>query len=367
MKQKLAKCLHADRTQFGYMTGSSATCALLKIQHTIINILDDNTTDGCIMLCFDFSKAFDSVNHNILIAKLMSLGLPLEFVVWCKSYLSDRKQRVRHGNTFSHFINCTSGVPQGSKLAPLLYSLYTMEIAPKFPFTTCSKFADDTTFLIPIPKNTPSEIVMKIIKDEVEHLNQTANSLYLQINLTKTKVLPIVKRNYTFPVEIDTCDSVRLLGVIFSRNLDWRKHFEVKIKLCSQRIYALKVIKQILPRKSLIQVYVALVLSVLEYGNPLFIGLSSAIQNKIDRIQKRCHNIIDGRDCTCTDFPNLIMRRKSQSMSLFNKILVNKNHVLQDILFKLNVRNNFLLPHCKTNRLLNSFIFHCSWEHIHAS
>jgi len=65
---------HIDKTQFGYITGSSATCALIKVQNTIINILDDKNTDGCVLLCFDFSKAFD--NHKTLIAKLMSLGFP---------------------------------------------------------------------------------------------------------------------------------------------------------------------------------------------------------------------------------------------------------------------------------------------------
>jgi hypothetical protein len=362
-----------DDAQYAYIPGSSATCALLQIQHTVVNILDDNNNIGCIILSFDFSKAFDCVNHNLLIGKLISFELPAEFITWCKSYLSNRCQRVRHGNITSDYINCYSGVPQGSKIGPLLYLLYTTDILPADPNNKCVKFADDTEFILPVTKQETNCIISHRIKKEMEHIQTIADQLNLKLNCDKTKVLPIYRQNAVCTVACDyLCESMRLLGVIFNNKLTWNDHFLQRIKLCNQRVFAIKIIKQILPRNALIVIYKQLVLSILEYANPIFLNLPDNVQCKINSVQKRCHNVIDGPNCKCNDFPNLTERRLSQSMLLFTKAKCYQ-HKINNMLFnvtrtctcinKIKCNCKIILPHCNTSRRMKAFSFTCSAEY----
>jgi hypothetical protein len=364
-KSSLYPCI--DNSQYAYVPTGSATCALLNIQHHIVDILDDKKYKGCIILSFDFSKAFDCVDHTTLVNKLLSCNLPTQFVSWIKSYLTNRTQRVRIGNTVSSYLPCTSGVPQGSKVGPLLFDLYTSEIRPFHSSTHHSKYADDTELILPVPLNMDFDDLSIIINDEIENMKLVSSSINLKLNVDKTKLLPILKRGYDrdiFSNHILYCDSLRLLGVFFNNNLNWQDHFNNRIKQCSRRVFALKIIKRLLPRKNLIMIYQSLVLSVLEYANPLFLCLPKNIQQKIDALQKRCHFIIDGPNCNCTDFPNLENRRTSQSMRLFNSIIASNNkHVLSSIMPSSTNSSRLFIPSCNTSRKLNCFVTFCSALH----
>ena len=118
---------------------------LLHISEHLYKALDAKHI--CVLLLLDFSKAFDVVPHNILLHKLRKLGASSNTLSWFQSYLTDRSQYVRLGQTSSPLATITHGVPQGSVLGPLLFKIYTNDFH-KCHQSIHSQYADDTAILI---------------------------------------------------------------------------------------------------------------------------------------------------------------------------------------------------------------------------
>ena len=95
----------------------------------------------------DLNKAFDSVDHNILLSKLQSMGITGQLLAWLEAYLADRQQLVSIHGEFSGLLPVTSGVPQGSLLGPLLFSVYINDLPDSVHLTKPLLFADDSKCL----------------------------------------------------------------------------------------------------------------------------------------------------------------------------------------------------------------------------
>ena len=125
------KCQLLYEYQFGFRCGHSPELALTCLVDKISNALENG--EYVLGLFLDFSKAFDTVNHDILFEKLEYLGIRGIPLMWCKSFLSDREQYVVYNDASSSRKNITCGVPQGSILGPLLFLLYIIMICQEFP------------------------------------------------------------------------------------------------------------------------------------------------------------------------------------------------------------------------------------------
>ena len=172
-----------NTNQHGFMNGKSCTTQLLTVYDEIGKHLDEGKQTDMIFL--DFSKAFDSVNNNMLIHKLHKLGFSGKLLLWISDYLKDRSQRVVLDGVSSEFVPVTSGVPQGFILCPLLFLLFINDMPDCAEHSILPLFADD------------AKCFRKINNvDDCERLQHDLNSLYewsqvwkLNFNVIKSKNL----------------------------------------------------------------------------------------------------------------------------------------------------------------------------------
>ncbi|KAI5707715.1 hypothetical protein M8J77_008256 [Diaphorina citri] len=215
----------------GFRTGHSTCSALLKVSDDIQAAMDK--TMATILILFDFSKAFDLVSHRILLQKLRTFGLDQNAIAWFESYLSGRSQCVLGSNTDrSGWKPVLSGVPQGSVLGPLLFSLFINDISSCFNGCHYHLYADDLQVYLSFrPADLPLSV--HLINTEIQLLVTWAKSQALIINPQKTKVLficsPGVRRTIPLPIppievdgnRVEVVDSARNLGIIFDNALSW--------------------------------------------------------------------------------------------------------------------------------------------------
>ena len=183
---------HIDRHQFAYRPRSSTTCALTHLHYRLTSLLEENDSTGVAILSLDYSKAFDTISHDMLLQRVIDCGFPKPFVTWLSSYLTERAQRTTFGNVVSSVAHVTSGVPQGSIIGPLLFILYTANLLGDI---NCDyvKYADDTTILIKLSFDDSSS--ERLICDILEHVKSKSENIKLCLNISKSNILICPKRN----------------------------------------------------------------------------------------------------------------------------------------------------------------------------
>jgi hypothetical protein len=212
--------------QHGFMKGRSCTSQLLHVYHNIGSILDKGGQVDIVFL--DFSKAFDSVPHHLLLKKLYHLfGTSGCLLDWLESYLQSRKQRVIINGAFSDWAPVSSGVPQGSIIGPQLFLLYINDMPLVASHSTVALFADDSKCFKPITCIT-----------DCQHLQQDIDQLYnwsmknlMSFNPSKCKALTITRSrspvdfNYTMNgVALEKVVDFKDLGVSVDPSLSFKDH-----------------------------------------------------------------------------------------------------------------------------------------------
>ena len=282
-----------------------------------------------------------------------------------RSYLYGRVQRVKLGNTRSSSASVSSGVPKGSVLGPILFALYLSTYKPFNETIRVIKYADDVSLVVPVYKNRSVDI--SLINLEIQHFQLWCERHQMLINFSKTKVLNInLGRVPVTPIpSLENVTVLKILGLLFNDRLSWSDHFHFIVKKLSQRLYVLRILKPLLPHDQLVSVFNAIFLSVLDYASPVFLNCGSSLNSKLLRICKRAFRIIHGfetRQCELCDIFNIDNRRKMLALKLFKNALLSVDHVLHDLLPQFSCRSNrLILPHVRTKRRVESFIFSCAY------
>lgn len=297
--------------QYGFQRGRSTSTLLENFTNFINSKLNNNKV--IIALFIDYSKAFDTINHNILIEILENTGIRGKILNWFKNYLEDRCMKIKINNELSSSTEVKYGVPQGSILGPTLYTLYVNSIFKCIGNCEVYMFADDTAML---SVHTNVERAQFNMQKDYNNLLKWSHDKGLRINEKKTKLLCITtsKRNvkcvkilsHTYNClhnrnyDTGTCNCpaieevkvIKYLGMWIDNRFTWNSHIDnlcKSLRGCLSQFYRLQYCVSI---DVLRNVYYALVQSVIRYGLQCY-GISAATHlKKIEILNKKIVKII---------------------------------------------------------------------------
>jgi hypothetical protein len=352
--KKLLIAMYGD-SQFGFRPGYSTTHAHVRIHDFITKSLNSKEVKAVAMVSFDMKKAFDSLNHKHLMRSLRDANLPPHFLKWCASYLQNRFQYVSiNQSTHSKLLAVTSGIPQGSVIAPFLFAGHMGSLQPKCAATCITKYADDVVSLIPISE---PDKVRSQVKEEIDNVDSWCTSNGLQLNVSKTKILLITNsKSKTTSVSLTQLTQLKILGLTYTNDLRWDVHVSNVIKKASQQIYILKKLRTLLPSNELVKIYNAVILSVIEYCAPVMVGMSKRNSDRIERIRRRCHRVVCGNECQCNAFETISVRRLKQAIKFFQSMTLSHNLLNPLIPSKLPRTHHYMIHFISTTSRMRSFI-----------
>ena len=277
--------------QFGFRKQYSTNHALLSIVEQIRNALDKNMFTCGVFI--DLEKAFDTVNHKILLSKLNHYGIRGVANKWFSSYLSNRYQRVTINGESSQLLPISCGVPQGSILGPLLFLLYINDMNLAMQTSTMYHFADDTNLLYSC----------KSLKSLRKRLNKDLELLYnwlcanrLSLNAGKTEFIVFRPPRYRSSERVTLklhhsklfeSSKIKYLGIILDNKLDWKGHITELSKKLSRAVGLLYKIRNLCPQSVLRSLYFSLFNSHLSYGLVLWRNANRIYIDKIKSLQRR--------------------------------------------------------------------------------
>jgi hypothetical protein len=261
--------LHSQ--QHGFRKNRSTGHAIASLTENILRVFEEGH-DACGIFC-DLSKAFDCVEHDVLIGKLEHYGIRGSEIRFFASYLSQRQQITEINGARSKMGKVKHGVPQGSILGPLLFLIYINDL-PNSVRGKCDviMYADDTSLLIKGNKYDErlAENVVKILDD----VNQWFDANNLVLNMTKTNAICFsLKGNKNILANqllennaLHVINSYKFLGVVMDEKLRWSPHVDLLCGRLGSAIYAIKKIKDLCGVKTARNVYFAYFHSVMVYG-----------------------------------------------------------------------------------------------------
>ena len=281
--------------QHGFLKQSSTVTQLLEVTNYLNEALDNNQQTDIVYL--DFSKAFDSVPHYLLIHKLKSYGFSGNLLAWFTNYLESRKQRVCIDGYCSRWLPAVSGVPQGSILGPLLFLLYVNDIYLSLSGgTTIALFADD------------AKIYRKIISlNDCHTLQADLNTLLtwseawkMNFKANKCKTMSISRKKN--PIVFDYCmrhdclervQSFNDLGITVQNNLKWDKHISQTVSKSNKMLWCIiRCLGYKAPMEAKLNAYLSLIRSILEYGSVVWSPIAKINLQIIESVQRRATKYI---------------------------------------------------------------------------
>ena len=280
--------------QFGFREKHSTTHALLTFIDKIARSIDSSLHTIGIFL--DLSKAFDTINHNILLHKLSHYGIRGKALGWFRDYLTNRKQFVYINGTSSSEQPISCGVPQGSLLGPLLFLIYINDIQNSSEILQFILFADDSNIFY--SHSNPIELVAKV-NQELVHVTDWIKANKLSLNLKKTNymvysnTLTNLPNQITFDgIVVTEVTSTKFFGVTIDKKLCCNVHIDKICKTISRNIGIITKLRYVLPSANLIMLYSTLIIPYLNYGILAWGNACTTLLNRLFLLQKKILRII---------------------------------------------------------------------------
>jgi hypothetical protein len=321
---------HLHESQHGFETGKSTVTNLSLYSNFLFDSLKEAVQIDSIYT--DFKKAFDCVNHRLLIKKLLQFGIEGDILSWIESYLKGRIQFVKIGGAISNQINVFSSVSQGSHIGPLLFLLFINDLCYGLKHSQFLLYADDLKMFKKINNINDS----KLLQIDLEYINNWCKNNKMELNVKKCEFITFSKKlaqnrietTYNLGnVSLNKIQVVRDLGVLFDSDLNFKKQVDHVISKASMMLGFIKRqskdFKCPYVTKAL---YCSLVRSVIEYANIIWYPSTATDINRIESVQKQflLFALRDlGWDQNWNNFPsyeNRLMLLKLQSLKLRRKV-----------------------------------------------
>lgn len=275
--------------QHGFFRGRSTTTNLAVFQHHLTTELEQGCQVDCIYT--DITKAFDSIPHELVAAKLDALGVSDAYLRWIMSYLSDRLQCVRIGGCVSQLISVTSGVPQGSHIGPIIFVLFFNDVVKCLKFCKCLLYADDLKLYCSV---SSIDDCVNIQKD-LENLLFWCQLNHLELNIKKCRVLRFSKSSGYILFDYNLNDTplgavnqFNDLGVVFDQRLSFIPHIDnIVLKAFRMLGFVRRNTWHMNDTRAISALFNSYVRSLLEYNSLIWSPYHRCHIDKLERVQNK--------------------------------------------------------------------------------
>lgn len=330
-----------DPYQSAYKKNHSTQTALLKLTEDIYDCIDDSEITLLVLL--DFSKAFDTVNHKLLLAKLKILGFQDRTCDWISSYLTGRSQRVETENESSEWADILNGVPQGSILGPLLFTILISDMRVTIWNGSYITYADDTNLYWESDIENVND-TLKTAGDVLSKVAKYCSDNCLRLSEGKCKYIflgtrPGIKKLNTMNlidlpinnIPLERVSDAKVLGVNINEVLSWVKQVNSLISKAMSNFFQMSRYKRFLNKQAKITLCESIVLSQFNYCDIVYSNMDIYLKNKIQKVQNWCVKFIFnlGRKDHCDydllrkelNWLDMNQRRVKHGLTLIYKIL----------------------------------------------
>ena len=278
-------------SQFGFRKKLSTTDAITDMLQFVYDKLDNG--DIVISFCLDFAKAFDTVNHNILLKKLEWYGIRGIPHDWFRSYLGNHSQYVSVNNVSSNIENIHYGVPQGSNLGPLLFLIFINDFPNCSNFFKFTLFANDSTLTCHFDNFHPPSMVTKL-EEELSKVNNWLLLNRIKINAQKSHFLIFSYRKELTLGQLKFGESfltqfrsTKFLGKIIDDHLTFKIHVDHILSKVNKSVGVLFKLNRFLPMNILLPLYNTLILPYFNYGITAWYNAPHYALNRLVTCQKK--------------------------------------------------------------------------------
>lgn len=317
-------------SQHGFLPKRSSTTALLDFLEDVSLSLD---SESCVdALYLDFQKAFDSVPHKRLIAKLKSYGVSGPLLSWIRAFLINRKQSVKIRGTVSKSARVVSGVPQGSVLGPLLFVIYINDIDDCIQDAQIIKYADDIRLYIAISNQPSPHVGQQLLQDDLTRVSAWSKTWLLNLNTSKCDCLHFGSGNPqkayvlgddVLPSSREVCD----LGVQITSDLKPSAQCQRAAARANRILGCIRLAFRFLDATSLITLYKALVLPILEYCSVAWCPFYTCDIDVLEKVQRRMTRML----------PEVRNLPYEERLRPFNLLTLYARRIRHDLIFTWNL------------------------------